>query len=345
MDFFTNSTPTTINILYSKNNGEWITWDFTEISLSTGDTLKLKGNNPDGFSNPNNGYLNTFNNSTGKVDVSGNIMSLLYTDDFQNKTEIPCEGCFTMLFGNEMAPVDFLINAKNLVLPATTLTDSCYAGMFAGCISLISVPELPATTLAENCYTGMFLACVLLTSAPELPATTLAERCYNNMFIGCISLTSAPELPATTLADYCYESMFYGCASLTTAPELPATTLAKYCYSAMFYSCTSLTTAPELPATTLADYCYESMFYNCTSLTSAPELPATTLAERCYSEMFNDCTLLNYIKMLATDISADYCLNDWVSNVSSTGAFVKSAGVEIPTGDSGIPSGWTVQEV
>ena len=49
--------------------------------------------------------------------------------------------------------------------------------------------------------------------------------------------------------------------------------------------------------------------------------------------------------MLATNISARNCLNNWVSGVSSTGTFVKSANVEIPTGTSGIPEGWTVQEV
>ena len=124
---------------------------------------------------------------------------------------------------------------------------------------------------------------------------------------------------------------------------LPTTKLAEMCYYHMFYNCTSLITAPELPATTLAHYCYSSMFEGCTSLTTAPELPATTLAESCYSYMFGKCSNLNYIKMLATDISVSYCLNNWVYNVSSTGTFVKNpAMTSLPTGTSGIPSGWTV---
>ena len=49
--------------------------------------------------------------------------------------------------------------------------------------------------------------------------------------------------------------------------------------------------------------------------------------------------------MLATDISASNCLTDWVYNVASSGTFYKAAGVTIPTGVSGIPSGWTVIEV
>jgi hypothetical protein len=87
------------------------------------------------------------------------------------------------------------------------------------------------------------------------------------------------------------------------------------------------------------------MFYNCNNLTTAPALPATTLAERCYQFMFKFCTNLKYIKMLATDISASYALDSWVSDVSPTGTFVKAEGVEIPTGVSGIPEGWTVQTV
>ena len=111
----------------------------------------------------------------------------------------------------------------------------------------------------------------------------------------------------------------------------------------MFRDCTSLVNAPALPATRLAYACYSSMFNRCSSLVNAPELPATTLTIQCYYSMFYGCSKLNYIKMLATDISATNCLYNWVYNVSSTGTFVKNPAMTLlPTGDSGIPSGWTV---
>ncbi len=125
---------------------------------------------------------------------------------------------------------------------------------------------------------------------------------------------------------------------------LPATTLSTNCYGYMFTGCKAITTAPELPATTLASSCYDHMFKGCTSLTSTPELPATTLAGNCYDHMFYGCTNLSYVKMMATDISASYCLSDWLKDVSAEGTFVKAEGVEIPEGGSGIPNGWTVQE-
>ena len=112
----------------------------------------------------------------------------------------------------------------------------------SNCCSLI----LPATTLAESCYDTMFSDNSSLTQAPALPATTLAERCYSYMFSNCSSLTQAPALPATTLAESCYSGMFYYCTNLTQAPALPATTLAERCYDGMFDNCTNLTQAPEI---------------------------------------------------------------------------------------------------
>ena len=229
-------------------------------------------------------------------------------------------------------------------LPATALAEACYYRMFYGCASLTTAPELPATTLARSCYSGMFYDCKSFTTAPKLPVTTLAEHCYGSMFSGCKSLTTAPELPATTLVEGCYFAMFNNCASLTSAPALPATTLAKECYYSMFKSCTGLTTAPVLPATTLVESCYRNMFYGCTSLTTAPELPATTLADYCYNSMFNGCRNLNYVKCLATNISASNALQYWLSDVSTTGTFVKAASMSSwPTGVSGIPNNWTVE--
>ena len=282
------------------------------INVSAGDKVIFKGMNA---AYDNNQNCSMFSGSTAYFNLEGNIMSLIYGDDFRGQTTLTEIYTFRNLFMNTN-----VISSENLILPATTLADECYYGMFYNCTSLRTVPSvLPATELTYRCYYGMFNGCRSLTTAPELPATTLTQGCYQNMFLGCTSITSAPELPATTLADYCYSSMFFGCTSLTTAPSI-------------------------LPATTLANYCYSSMFRDCTNLTTAPELPSTTLATNCYSGMFRDCTSLNYAKCLATDISATSCTTRWMENVvSSTGTFVKAESMnDWPTGDSGIPNGWTV---
>ena len=300
-------------ISYSINNGEWteIRPSTTGVSfnVSVGDKVRFKGNNTaygvDNFS------YNTFDGSTASFNVQGNIMSLTNGDSFANATTIS-DYTFVSLFNKTK-----VVNAKNLILPATTLTSHCYYCMFEGCTSL--------------------------ETAPTLPAETLAESCYEYMLRDCTKLTTAPVLPATTLADNCYNSMFYNCTSLTTAPALPATTLANNCYYFMFYGCTNLVNASELPATTLARECYYAMFQDCTSLTRAPELPALNLVYECYQTMFDGCTKLNYIKaMFTTTPGTDYTYN-WVSGVASSGTFVKNSAAEWNfTGDNGIPTGWTV---
>ena len=208
---------------------------------------------------------------------------------------------------------------------------------------------LPATTLSQSCYVNMFMGCTSLTKAPDLPATTLVERCYNAMFNGCTALTSAPELKAQTLANYCYASMFYKCTSLKVAPSLPATELKQGCYAYMFQSCKGLTSAPsQLPATTLAKSCYQSMFSNCIKLVTAPPLRAATLAEDCYNCLFENCEALTSIICLATNITASNCIQYWVTGGHvSNGTFICDSTMvatwEAKKGnDSGVPTGWTV---
>ena len=169
--------------------------------------------------------------------------------------------------------------------------------------------------------------------------------CYHSLFYDCTSLTQAPELPATKLLSWCYSHMFYGCTNLINAPKLPATTLTNYCYEQMFDGCTSLTQAPELPATTLANSCYSYMFQKCKNLTQAPELPAATLVKYCYIGMFWSCSKLNYVKCLATNISAEYCTDSWLYEVSTTGDFYTPAATNWTTGTNGIPSIWTRHDI
>ena len=149
--------------------------------------------------------------ATGNFNISGNIMSLHYGDDFVGQTDLTGKRhAFYTLFSYN----NKLVSAENLILPATTLENYCYGSMFQTCTSLVTAPELPATTLADTCYVSMFHNCTSLVTAPELPATTLANSCYYCMFISCTSLTSAPELPATTLIGRCYGEMFHGCTNL-----------------------------------------------------------------------------------------------------------------------------------
>lgn len=152
---------------------------------------------------------------------------------------------------------------------------------------------------------------------------------------------------STALKDYCFTRMFSGCSITSVSSTfLPATTLSVDCYANMFRDCPNLKNAPNLPATTLKNACYGWMFQDCTSLTYAPTLSATTLVQDCYRGMFYGCTNLVWIKCLATSISASNCTYNWVYNAPASGTFVKKSSMSSwTTGTSGIPSGWTVQNV
>ena len=299
------------SVSYSTDNGA--TWTTTAIDNTTqtisvtanaGDKVCWKGQGTSFASgNTNETTWSTFT-ATGQHEVYGNIMSLLYGDDFASQTEFPEGSSYTFIglfYGNTK-----LASAANLALPATTLVQRCYAAMFTGCTSLAEAPALPATTLSDHCYEYMFTGCTSLAEAPALPATTLASYCYHSMFYNCTSLAEAPALPATTLAGMCYYYMFYYCTSLAEAPALPATTLSDHCYAYMFRGCTSLVEAPALPATTLASSCYSGMFMDCTSLVEAPALPATSLASWCYEGMFENCTSLVEAPALPATTLASY---------------------------------------
>ena len=320
-----NWTETTIN-----NTAQTIT-----IPVSSDENVYLKGIARQLYNKSDGVRIN----STSNIDVSGNIMSLLYGDDFEDKTVFPngSQYTFSYLFNSNKC----LVNAENLILPVMELTYECYSLMFWGCSSLITAPVLPATKLATECYYYMFGETALI-NAPVLPATKMAPGCYKFMFDKCTSLVTAPELPATVLADYCYQDMFRGCSSLKIAPALPAKDLTNGCYKELFRLCTSLVTAPELPATILTSECYRGMFFGCSSLENAPILNATVLTTSCYQYMFSRCINLKSIAMFATDISASNCLYNWVVGVAPTGTFTKASSASIPSGASGIPSGWTV---
>jgi hypothetical protein len=295
-----------LGMQYSKNGGAMTDMDgYTSIEVNAGDKVQFYGNSAC--------YEDTsIAGGDATVKVYGNIMSLLDEKGFAEAITLKEEYTFYVLFYLN----DKLTDASGLLLPATELAESCYAGMFYNCSSLTAAPA-------------------------TLPATTLADNCYDSMFLGCTSLTTAPVLPATTLTEGCYYWMFLGCTSLTAAPALPATELAEACYMGMFTDCTSLTAAPALPATTLAELCYMGMFKNCTSLTTAPVLPATTLAELCYNTMFQWCTNLSAVTCLATDISATDCTKDWLDGVAASGTFTTPSSTDWTTGISGIPEGWT----
>lgn len=60
--------------------------------------------------------------------------------------------------------------------------------MFQNCTSLKEAPSLPATSLSNYCYAEMFNGCTNLEKAPVLLAKTIQLYSYQNMFKNCSKL-------------------------------------------------------------------------------------------------------------------------------------------------------------
>lgn len=213
-----------VTIYYSLDNGE--NWSSntgtTSWSLNNGEKIILKATTTAYASAENDNNRNIFS-STKTFNIYGNIMSLLYGDDFLNQTGLKGNYTFNSMFKNSM-----VVNAENLVMPGTVATNTCYASMFENCTNLITSPkELPLTSTIWYCCTAMFRGCTLLTTTPKLPCTNIQRGCYGGMFQNCINITESPILPATTLNQFCYDGMFNGCTSLNKVTCL-ATNISAY---------------------------------------------------------------------------------------------------------------------
>ena len=184
------------SVSYSLDSGS--TWtslasDTYSPVISSGSTIMWKATNP--TINGTNG-IGRFYSSGSTFDVEGNVMSLLYGDNYEGQTALQGDNQFRGLFDSNTK----VINASGLTLPATAMTSSCYRSMFGNCSNLKSAPtELPATSLADSCYYYMF-ARTSITSAPTLSATTLVDSCYEIMFSNCLSLSAVTCLATTNIS-------------------------------------------------------------------------------------------------------------------------------------------------
>ena len=262
--------------------------------------------------------VGTFSGSSFAGELGGNILSLVYGDDFINHTgDTTIEG--SSVFNGLFRECQSYIDASGLVLdvmgddftyaymfyqnqgdgryysctaapelPNTSVTRSSYSYMFANCGKLVTPPELPASVVEERAYCGMFRGCSKLLVTPKLNVTSVGDSGCTEMFALCTSLTAAPELPATTVGNNGYGYMFSGCTNLVVAPEYVYSSGGERACNHMFYQCTSLKTPPALPSTNVGVSGYVSMFMD-SSINVLPTLPATTLKMSCYSGMFYNC--------------------------------------------------------
>lgn len=185
---------------YKKNDGAWtsVTLDrdygdlgqgfvntgtYLDLSVTTGDIIQFRssGSPADqgggywaGLTFGRNNSMTMPQQTTAGVKPYGNLMSLVSPTNFEGLTTFGTKPYVFPLFYRCTG----LTDASDLMLPATTLAESCYFLMFASCTNLTTAPELPATAFP---YTG--------------------ARCYQSMFNGCSSLNYIKCLASSNLTE------------------------------------------------------------------------------------------------------------------------------------------------
>ena len=207
-------------VYYRENGGTWSALrPGQRLDLFVGTPVQLMGLS---------GATGLFSGSTpsGAFEVYGNVMSLIYRENFIGQTTIPSQlrDCFYATFRNCQS----LVSIKHLVMPATTLSYGCYRSMFNKCVYLTELPDvfIPAeATLTEGCCRFTFEQMAAGASTPVevpfgfLPSTNLVNGpgygCYESMFRDA-NISVAPMLPATSPKQNCYKQMYSGCRKLNT---------------------------------------------------------------------------------------------------------------------------------
>ena len=281
---FVITSTTTGNLgYYSTDNGT--TWTQIEsgsgaktiATLNSGDTVLIKATSQTSGQQAKwatDYNKNSYFNATKTYKIYGNAMSLLTGDDFETATTITqeCALCGLFFGGNNSTK---LLDASNLVLPATSLTKSSYNGMFRGCKALQHGPKLlPALVVPQDGYSSMFESGTSLVEAPEIMATTVSgNTALNRMF--CMARSGVVT------------------AAMTKGPVLRVTNPSAY--------------------------------------------PNT------YQQLFAGNGNITEVTMLAEGTNLSFA--NWLANVPAVGVIKKLSTTTLTSGASGVPSGWTTENI
>ena len=299
---------------------------------------------------------------TADVDLSVVVQKYICNHMFTNCTKLTSIGKYNLTNSSGQptySPLSFMFyNCTSLTsIPSTAGFGFTYnssmpfdqdicTSMFRGCTKLVSVyctiPFIDQT---------IFQSCTSLKEVTSIGGLDLyKERAFEN----CTSLTELPPYFASgarSLQAY----MFKGCTRLkdvSSITKLICTSqiMDDLCWGC-FENCTSLRKGPlTIGTNSSGSYNYSGglgIFKGCTNLTQSPEIldgtVGTSSSSQAFHETFRRCSNLKYIKCLVKNpYNNTENFKYWVSDVPSTGVFIKDPEATWNTGTNGIPTGWVV---
>ena len=171
-----------LDIEFSVDGGAWKSYSAStaeEKELSAGAKVRLRGTNSAyNFGGMHKGYYIGIFGSDYRM--YGNVMSMIYGDNFSGQTAFTEPYAIAQLFEKHTTLQGGLIDAKNIILPATTLTQGCYYCLFWEQPIPVS-PKLIAENVPIYAYESMFLSCRYLREVYCI-ATNLAYKATLDWF-------------------------------------------------------------------------------------------------------------------------------------------------------------------
>lgn len=225
-----------VSLEYSTDKVNWNIWtaenDVRTLTIPANGKVWLRGDNT-AFGYPTQATNRNVFSSTGDVNASGNIMTLL------DKT-------------------------------GASLTAGQYAFfyLFYNWKKLKTAPSFPATNVGQHAYHGTFQSSGI-TISPDLPATALDVSSYYDMFANCTSLTTGSHISySNRIPNQAFREMYYGCTALTTVYELNSTEIGDHSCNSMFRN-TALTTGLDLrKVTSIGANAINNMYADCPNITT-----------------------------------------------------------------------------
>ena len=180
---YNETSASTQNIQYSYDKIHWVEWDFSELDVNSGDTIYLRGYNPEGTRRRDGSELRFV--TSGLFDCGGSIISLY-------------DGC------GKSKSMDGTYMAFLNLFSETNITNAPYLSIYS--------PGLYQ-------YFNTFRDCKYLSKTPKIEIGDLSSSygVFRCTFLGCTSLVEATLCfkEITKGHDTCW-SMFDSCSSLSS---------------------------------------------------------------------------------------------------------------------------------
>lgn len=163
------------------------------VSLGAGERMYLRGDNSAGFQRSTSEYVNII--SSGQHIIGGNIMSLIWKNDFQTLDTVPAQS-FYGLFSSDTGLTS--VSGMDFSTITTALTYA-FRYMFGSCTSLTGGMDVRnIKNVSNNILTETYVSCWQLSSA-YYPNTTSLSISYN-WLNGCAA-TGTIYVPTQTVHD------------------------------------------------------------------------------------------------------------------------------------------------